>query len=97
VYHLLSLGPFRAMANSLQVFCERPSGIHVDDVTRREDEILRLSSGRHPDSRLPFGVLRELPCDLDEIAWAFEGTKRYYVYLDVTSQQGETTLRAVLI
>jgi len=68
----------------------------VEDVAHREDEILRFASKRHPDSRLPFGVLRDLPCDLESIAWAFEGIKRHYVMLDVSSQDGQgTPLRVV--
>ncbi|KAK0648274.1 ankyrin repeat-containing domain protein [Cercophora newfieldiana] len=77
------------------VNCEPASGIHVSDVADREDEILRFASIRHPDSRLPFGVLRDLPCDLESIAWTFEGMKRHYVTLDVTSEEGyDTTFRA---
>ncbi|KAK0623858.1 ankyrin repeat-containing domain protein [Immersiella caudata] len=77
------------------IFCDRPSGVHVDDVSHREDEILRIASKRQQGSRLPFGVLRDLPCDLDSIAWSFEGNKRHIASLDVTSEDGQvTTFRA---
>ncbi|KAK4450513.1 ankyrin repeat-containing domain protein [Podospora aff. communis PSN243] len=77
------------------VFCERPSGVHVEEVSHREDEILRIASKRQHGSRLPFGVLRDFPCDLDSIAWSYEGIKRHYPSLDVTSEEGQvTTFRA---